>query len=77
MHPSRIGRTKLIERRPQRFQDTFKPGEDANGGEHVRGIRALRAPRLQPTAGFASRQEGIKEPLGTIMRAQALAKIVS
>ena len=76
MDPSRIGRTELIERRPQRFQDTFKPVEGANGGEHVRGIRALRTPRLHPTAGFAGRQEGIKEPLGTAMRDQALAKIV-
>jgi hypothetical protein len=76
LHPGRIGLTELLERRPQRFQDPFQPVEGAHSGEYVRGIRALRAPRLNPPAGFAGRQEGIQEPLGTIMRQQALAKIV-
>jgi hypothetical protein len=62
MHPRRIGRTELIERRPQRFQDTFTPVEGANGGEHVRGIRALRAPRLDELAAAAPREQGVEEP---------------
>ena len=75
-HPGCIGRTELIQRCPQHFQDPFEPVEGTNGREHVRGIGALRAPRLEPPAGFSDRQEGIEQPLGAVMRQQALAKIM-
>jgi hypothetical protein len=67
LHPGRIGLTELIERRPQRFQDSFQPVEGANSGEHVRGIRALRAPRLDPPAGFADLQKGIEALMRAFM----------
>jgi hypothetical protein len=50
--------------------------EGAHGREHVRRIRPLSAPRLDPAAGFAGREEGIEEPLGGVMGEEALPKIV-
>jgi hypothetical protein len=60
----------------QRFKDPFEPVEGTDGREDVRGIRPLGASRLHPASGFAGSQEGIQEPLGSLMGEHAFPKIV-
>ena len=76
MHPGRIGGTELIQSRPHGFENPFEAVQRPDGRKHVRGIGPLRAPRLEPAAGFTDLQKGIEQPLGTVMRQQALAEIM-
>ena len=74
--PRRSGCPELMERRPQRFEDPFKPVEGAHGRQAMRGIRPWRAAGLDPPPRFAGGQEGIEQPLSGLRGASPLPKIV-
>ena len=76
LHPSRIGGTELIQRRPQGFEDPFEAVQRPDGSQHMRGIGPLGSSGFEPATGFTRLKEGIEEPLGSIMGEQAFANLV-
>ena len=58
------------------LQDTFQTVQGADRREDMGRIGPLGAPRLDPAARFAGRQEGVQKPLGGVMGEQAFPKIV-
>jgi hypothetical protein len=76
LQPRGIRTSKLIQGQMHRIQHTFQALERANGGEHMRGVGALGAARLDEAAGFARCQEGILEALRCVVDKQPLPEIV-
>ena len=58
------------------FEDAFQPVQRADRRQDMGGIGPLRAPCFDPPPRFAGGQEGIEEPLASLMGQQAVAKIV-
>ena len=76
LDPGGVGSAELVERIMPGFQDTFQTVQRADRRQDMGRISPLGASRLEPAARFAGAQEGIQEPLGRVMREQAVAKIM-
>ena len=61
-HPGGRHVAELIERIMHGFEDTCQPVPRANRRQDMRGIGALRAPRLHPPPRVAGGQEGVEAP---------------